>query len=277
MAFDLADIVPLTVNIRDSAGALADAGAVTLTIGEPDGTTVTPAVTHSGTGVYQVDYAPTMPGRHTVTWVATGVNSCGFSDVFDVRAAAPPYLVSLADVKEQLNKIATIDDEELRRLVEAATAAVERHLDKAVVRRTVVEKRDLGIPNTHAAPGILQSFVLSTKPVLSLTSVVAADGGLTWSPANMSVTEGGVVRVLAGSVVWGPVTFTYEAGMTLIPAEYGKAAEIIVQHIWQDTQRGQKGSPRAGLDTPGAGFTSFAYSIPNKALELLGPTISGIA
>lgn len=277
MAFDLGDVVPLTVEIKDASGALANAGSVVLTITLPDGTTSTPAVSNLSTGRYQVDFPTTQSGRHQARWVASGVNASAYVDIFDVRPAAPPLLVSLKDTKEQLNKIAAIDDEELRRLIESATAAVERHLDKAVVRRTVVEERDMGNVSARAWPGILQSFTLTTKPVISITSIVAAAGGLTWNPADMHVTENGIVRVLTGAVVWGPVVFTYEAGMTVVPAEYGQAAAIIIQHIWENTQRGRKGSPRSGLETPGAGFTSFGYSIPNAALELLGPSISGIA
>lgn len=278
MTVDIGDVIRLAWTNTSPAGAPVNAGSVTLTVTLPNNTPsqfgpIAPVTT----GIYQYDYQTIQAGPHRVYWQGTGANPGAHSDVFNVHPAAPPYLLSLADAKEQLNKIATIDDEELRRLVESATAAVERHLDKAVVRRTVTEKRDMGNPSPSRSPDILQSFTLTTKPVISLTSVVAADGGLTWNPSNMTVTEGGVVRVLAGSVIWGPVTFTYEAGMLITPAEYSEAAGIIVQHIWQNTQRGQKGPARAGLETPGAGFTSFGYSIPYAALELLGPSLSGIA
>lgn len=277
MAFDLADVVPLTVTIYDAAGDPADGGTVVLTIGLPDGTTVTPAVTHSGVGVYQVDYPPAMPGRHTVSWVCTGLNASGYSGMFDVRPAAPPYLVSLADAKLQLNITNTTDDEELRRVVESATAAVERHLDMAVIRRTVVEKRNLGNPPVSRDPGVLQAFTVTKKPILSLTSIVAADGGLTWNVADMRGTDAGVIEVLNGAIVWGPVRITYVAGMQEIPANYAEAAEIIIQHLWQ-TQRGSTGGARpGGLDTSGLGFTGFGYSIPNAALELLGERVGGIA
>lgn len=277
MAYDLADVVPLTVTVRDAAGAPADGGSVVLTIERPDGTTVTPSVTHSATGVYQVDYPPTMAGRHVAMWACTGLNASGYTDVFDVRPASPAYIVSLADAKAQLNKTGTTDDEELRGVVEAATGVVERHLDMVVVRRTVVERRDLGNPTIWGSPGVLQRIALTTRPILSITSVTSADGATSWSPANMRVTDSGVVEVLAGSTVWGPVDFTVMAGLQLIPANYTKAAEIIIQHLW-DTQRGSKGGAHpAGLETPGAGFTSFGYAIPNRALELLGQSISGIA
>jgi hypothetical protein len=41
----------------------------------PDGTTATPSVTITGTGVYRVDYTPTVAGLHTLRWLATGTNA----------------------------------------------------------------------------------------------------------------------------------------------------------------------------------------------------------
>lgn len=276
MSYDLADLVPLTVTTHDVNGNPADGGTVVLTITLPDNTTVTPAVTHSGTGVYQVDYPPTMAGRHVASWAGTGINQSGYVEVFDVRSATPPYLVSLTDTKRQLGITATTSDEELRSYIEAATAAVERHLDKAVVRRTVVEKRDLGMPPVYGAPGILQHFTLAKIPVLSLTSIVSENGTLTWSPSDMRVGPDGVVKVLRGAIVWGPVIFTYEAGMTLIPADYSLAAEYIIQHLWE-TKRGSRGVPRAGGMDMAPGVGSAGYAIPNRALELLGPGPGGFA
>lgn len=265
-------IVRLAHAVVDDAGAPTNVSTITLIVTLPDHSTfTTSSATNTAVGAYRYDFVSTQAGRHVYRWNTTGpvAPDDGSFDVYGPSLA----LINLQDAKAQLNKISPIDDEELRRLVESATSAVERHLDKAVVRRTVVEKRDLGNAAGRAAPGILQSFTLSTKPVLSLTSVVSAVVGLSWNPANMQVTEAGVVRVLAGAIVWGPVVFTYEAGMTVIPAEYAEAAGIIVQHIWQNTQRGQKGGTRAGLETAGA----FGYSIPYAALDLLGPSISGIA
>lgn len=279
MAIDLGDVYRLTFPLYSPSGGLVNATAMALTITLPDGTTTTPTVTNPpvSTGQYLYDYQTVQAGRHAVRWVGTGANPGAHADVFDVRPAAPAYLVSLADIKQQLNMTGTGDDEELRRIIEAATGVVERHLDMAVVRRTVVERRNLGNPTIWGSPGVLQRIPLTTRPILSITSVVSSDGATTWSPANMRVTDSGVVEVLAGSIVWGPVDFTNVVGMQVIPANYTTATAIIVQHIW-DTQRGSKGGAHpAGLDTPGAGFTSFGYAIPNRALELLGPQISGIA
>lgn len=279
MAYDLGDLVPLTVTIKDAAGTPTDATTVTLTITLPDGTTVTPTVTNppATTGVYTYDYPTVHAGRHAYRWTSAEPQAA-HADVFDVRPAAPPYLVSLASAKEQLNiTTTTTHDEELRQMVEAATHAVEKHLDMAVVRRTVVERRNMRNPATYRDPDILQSFTLAYKPILSLTSVVSADGTTTWDVADMRGTDAGVVEVLDGAAVSGPVVITYQAGLQVIPANYLEAAETIIQHLWQ-TQRGTQGGPRpGGMDTSGLGFTSYGYSIPNAALEHLGDKIGGIA
>jgi hypothetical protein len=106
---------------------------------------------------------------------------------------------------------------------------------------------------------------------LSLTSVATVDGDTTWDVADLFVEpNSGVVSVLTGPSLSGQLKVTYVAGMTSIPANYREATEIIAQHLW-DAKRGTKGSPfPGGLDTPGAGITSFGYSIPNRAKELLG-------
>jgi hypothetical protein len=79
------------------------------------------------------------------------------------------------------------------------------------------------------------------------------------------------VTATAGLALTGRVMVTYVAGLTEVPANYGLASRIIVQHLWQ-TQRGSAGSPGVGgLETPGAGSYSYGYAIPNRAIELLGP------
>jgi hypothetical protein len=139
--FDLGDVVPLTVNIRGADGVLANATAVTLTITLPDGTTTSPAPANPSVGLYQVDYITVMEGRHLVRWVATGNNASAYTDSFDVRPANPPLIMSLSAAKAILNipSGSTVDDDELRSLVEAVTSAVETYRGEAIVRRTVVE------------------------------------------------------------------------------------------------------------------------------------------
>lgn len=266
MAYDLADVVPLTVTIRDAAGAPADGGSVVLTIGLPDGTTATPAVVHPDTGVYQVDYSPTMAGRHMAQWVCTGLNASGYTDMFDVRPAFPAYIVSLADMKNQLNMTSTNDDEELRGYIEAATAVVEDELGRAVVRRTFTEE--------HSACG---EILLNWTPVASLVSAATVDGSQTWNVDDLHVSKSGIVTAKPGAAALvGDIETVHIAGDMIVPANWSLAGKIIVQHLW-DTQRGSKGGAHpAGLDTPGAGFTRFGFSIPNRAKELLTGRAVGV-
>lgn len=266
MAYDLADVVPLTVTIRDSTGDPADGGAVVLTVERPDGTTVTPGISHPATGVYQVDYVPTMPGRHVAQWVCTGANASGYTDVFDVRPASPAYIVGLADVKQQLNITGTQDDEELRAFLEAVTGVVEGRLGRAVVRRAFTQ--------TFDAAGEL---ALPWTPVVSLTSVATVDGDTIWDVNDLTVSTSGIVTASANATALvGQITAVWVAGAAVVPANWALAARIIVQHLW-DTQRGSKGGAHpAGLDTPGAGFTSFGYALPNRAVELLTGGLPGI-
>jgi hypothetical protein len=286
MAYDLADVVPLTVETRDNTGALSDAGAVSLTIGLPGGTASSPAVTHASTGTYQVDYMPTMPGLHTVSWVATGANASGYPDVFYVWPAVPMALVSLADVKTQLRITTTDSDEELRGYISAATEIVERHRGETLVRRSITEEhylpdyfRGYGQATNSAMPYGLpyrHRLSLNTSPVISLTSVARVDGTMTWDITLLHADRNGIVSVLFGPALSGHVTVTYLAGYQVIPDACLNAAKIIVQHLW-DTKRGSRGIPRPGGMDDSLAMSHLGFAIPNRALELLGPGLPGFA
>lgn len=263
MAFDLGDVVPLTVEIRDSAGALANAGAVALTITLPDGTTASPAVSNPSTGRYQVDYTPATAGRYSVRWVATGANACAHTDAFDVAEATPPLIVSLRDTKTHLNMslTTTTNDEELRGFVSAATDAVEFLIGPVVVRTY-----------TEVIEGPRRVLTLAHTPVVSVTTIApVVTGGTTYLASDVDVdTNTGVVRLLAGGTFsGGPWRVTYKAGRTVIQGNIRLATLIIVQHMWR-TQRGSQLATRSrDPDDYTDPIPGLGYSIPNRALELL--------
>ncbi|QIJ62551.1 hypothetical protein [Streptomyces sp. JB150] len=266
MPFDLGDVVPLGTTVRDGSGNLANAGSMALTLTLPDNTTVSVnPVTPVSTGTYQYDYATVQPGRHVVRWVATGINAGAYTDVFDVREAAPPLIFSLADARKHVNMPATVTthDEELRGWVEAATAAVEFFVGP-VARRTVTEVHDRASARTLA---------LRKTPVISVTAVTAVlTGGTSYAVADLDLDgEAGIVRRKDGGLLVGPLRVIYVAGRTTIRANISHAARIILQHLWR-TQGGGIGRPApGGMDDyavtepiPGLGF-----AVPNRALELL--------
>ena len=267
MSFDLGAVVPLGTTVRDASGVLANAGAMSLTITLPDATTVTvPAVTPTSTGTYAYDYPTVQAGRHVVRWVATGVNAGAYTDVFDVRDAAPPLLFSLAAAKAKLDipMTSTSVDDELREFIEATTQCVEYFVG-AVVRRTVQQ----------VVQGGRYSVVLHTRPVLSVTSIV---GIQPWQmPINVSAldidTATGIVRRTDILPFWqGEYRATYIAGRTAVPANVSLAAKLILQHMWRTNYGATRGLTGIGggedfavtEQVPGLG-----YAIPNRALQLL--------
>jgi hypothetical protein len=266
---DLGDLFPLAVQIRDSDGAAADAEAVTVTVTLPDGTTDTPSIVHTtGSGLYRADYATIQPGRHLYRWVATGVNASTHSGMFDVRPAAPAMLVSLEAAKRKCNIAATDSsrDDDLTAWIEAATAVVEDHLNLALVRRTVTDTID------HRGGNL----VLPTVPCLSVTSIAAVDGSTTWDVDDLHVdTATGIITVLRGPRLWGLLTVTYVAGMAQIPANYSRAALVIVEDLWSTERRLQASGPQTGMygdaEIPLVGSDGVVrYDIPKFALKLLG-------
>lgn len=270
MPFDLGDTVRLEAVCQDPGGTLATASTATLTVTLPDGTTVTPAVgAPASAGEYSVDYVTTQPGRHGVRWVFTGPG-CAYTDVFDVREAAPSLILSLADARRHLRYAPgdTSDDEQIREWLETITIGVE-HFAGACCRRTVIEQHDI--------PGIGSGVLaLRRTPVLSLTSLSAVlTGGTSYLAADFAVDRAtGVISRLDGARIYGPLLVTYVAGRTVIPANLSSAARIILQHLW----RTQYGASR-GLSSIGGGddysvtepMPGFGYAIPNRAMQLLEP------
>lgn len=269
MPYDLGDVVPLRVEVRDSAGALANAGAVTLTVTLPDGTTATPAVTQppAVTGVYTVDYTPVQAGRYLVRWVATGANAMGHTDAFDVRASAPPLLFSLADAKAVLNIATTTHDSLIRDLIESTTASIE-HLIGPVVRQSVSERHDGG----------WYCLVLRQVPVLSIQSMAPIlTNGTTYTTADVDIdAQTGIVQLTNGRRFDGPLRVTYTAGIAVTPAAVRDAGRIILKHLWR-IRNGVDGLP--GIAPPADyGETlvpSLGYALPDAALQLLNPYMRG--
>ncbi|MGP4088549.1 hypothetical protein [Streptomyces sp. KR55] len=264
MPFDLGDVVPLGTTVKDGSGTLVNAGAMALTITLPDNTTVSVSpVTPVSTGTYTYDYTTVQPGRHVVRWVASGANAGAYTDVFDVREAAPPLIMSLADARKHVNATVTTHDEELRGWVEAASRAVEFFVGP-VARRTVTETHNRAYARVLA---------LRQTPAISLTTVAAVlTGGTSYAVADLDLDgETGIVQRKDGGVLYGPLRVTYVVGRTIIRANISHAARIILQHLWR-TQGGGMGRPApGGMDDyavtepiPGLGF-----AVPNRALELL--------
>lgn len=265
---DLGAVQQMAVDVRDASGTLVDPTSATLTLTLPDGSTLTPAVPlpSAAPGKLRVDYVTTQVGRHAWRMVTSNPTTA-YSDVFDVRPAVPVGIVSLADVRAQLNFAATdtANDDELRGFVGAATRAVERELGRVVVRRSVTGR--------FTVNGSAAELLLRNVPVISLTSAVSADGATTWDIAGLRVdSETGLVTVVSGPAFTGVLDVTYQAGLVVIPENYRLASLIIIQHLWE-TQRGRTGAVAGGGDL----VIPVGYAVPNRAIELLDTNLPGVA
>lgn len=89
--YDLGDVVPLTVTVKDATGTLVDAGSVTCVITLPDGTTATPSVSHPSTGVYTATYTPPVAGRFRAKFIGTSGNQFAEPYWFDVNDDSAQY------------------------------------------------------------------------------------------------------------------------------------------------------------------------------------------
>lgn len=263
MPYDLGATARLTAECRDPGGALVTAATAVVTIGLPDGTTASPAATETATtGTYQADYPTVQTGRHTVRWIFT-VPGAAYTDIFDVRDAEPPSILSLADARRHLNKGAATDDDEIRFWIGATTKAVEWFVGPVTIR-TVTELHPVGQ---------VRALALRQVPALTLTSVTAVlTGGTSYETADLDLDEAtGIVRLVSGGDLYGPLRVTYEAGRRTVTENISAAARIILQHLWR-TQQGP-GRPQLGTGDfdvtqpiPGLG-----YAIPNRAVQLLSP------
>ena len=265
--FDLGDVANLTVTVRTSAGAAADAGTVVCTIGLPDGTTATPAVSKTATGTYQAAYTPTVAGRHTVRWVATGANASSYADVFDAFPANPRFLISLDDLREALNLAATntTHDAELRLYLAAATCVIET-LDRPYLQET----------RTHTFDGGSASLVLPEAPIASVVSVhnTPQSGTPETVPADVwrANTYSGIVTS-TGRFPPGlrNITVTYTVGEAQIPANVILAARELCRHWWQRSQQSPRPAFGGGV---GEGDTAYVanYAVPYFVVGLLQPS-----
>jgi hypothetical protein len=274
--YDLGDPVALGVTVTNTAGAVANTTTMVCTITLPDGTTATPSVTNSGTGLYDITYIPVQAGRFGVRWVATGTNACAFTDTFEVNDPTVLGVVSLQDAKDHLNITTTTNDEELRRFLWVATDLCEQYAGRVLGRKTVTDIFDGGSARLR----------LRHPVALSVTTVV--ENGVTLDAASyrLDATTGMFVErvgsnglisfggMFSGSV--DAITVTYVAGFQIVPPTVQQAVLEALRHLWQ-TQRGA--SSVSALVSSGDDYTpGMSFSLPRRVMELLGPwTLAGVA
>jgi hypothetical protein len=279
MAYDLGDPVPLSIQIKDSSGTLANATLVTLYVTGPDGSTTSATITPTTTGVYQQTYAPSTAGRYIVRWAATGTNASAYTDTFDVMPADVGYLCSLADLRDELNLTSsnTVHDDELRLYLAAATPIIE-DLTGPMLPATVTEQYDGGT----------QNIILRHNPINTVTTVVEYWGSYAFTltqasnPANAgqySYTVDVGTGVITRRTPSGAATFfatglrnihvTYTVGNGTVPANVRLAARRLAAHSYRVSQQGTR--PAFGTGDTDQAFTPSGFAVPRSVLELVKP------
>jgi hypothetical protein len=280
-SYDLGDVAALGITITNSSGTAQNATSVVCTVTLPDGSTVTPSVTNSGAGLYDVSYTPTLSGRHTLRWVATGTNASAFTDEFTVRDLTTLPVISYDMALSHLNiPAASADEDEIRRFIDAAQDLAENYVGAVLGRRSITE--------TYA--GQTDVLRLRSPRAISITTVV--ESGVTLDSTSYKLDETGqrlyrlTTSTISGSSSFGAygfwasgvnaVTVTYVAGYTVTPPAVQQGVLEILRHLWQ-TQRGAVNI----MNRNGAGddfYSTPTYSLPRRAMELLDPaSLPGIA
>ena len=272
--YDLGDVAALGVTITDATGTPANATAVSATIYLPDGTNTTPTVTNSGTGLYDISYTPSQVGRYAIKWVATGTNASAYADEFSVRDFTELGIVSFDEVKAHLNipSTYTTDDEELRRIIDAASDLAEGYVGQVLGRRTFTDE---------LYDGGTEFIRIRNPKALSITSVYE-NGALVSSNAyNLDYTGQRLYRIGSGTLYatnsygywtggFNNVQITYVAGYVNPPVAAKQGVLEIIRHLWT-TQRGAisvMGRSQSGDEM----YSTPTYSLPRRAMELLDPT-----
>lgn len=178
-------------------------------------------------------------------------------------------LVSLEHAKTHLNITTSAEDAEILRMVEAVTEPVERIVGSV-----------LPVSFSEFHDGGRAAIALSHRPVLSIDSVTLPGGATVASDGYELEADAGVLIRMAGGFRWqwepGRIGVGYTAGLAEVPAHVRLAALIIVGHMWETQRGGQRDGRFTGGGEegwrPGLGF-----SLPRRALELLGDQNAGIA
>ncbi len=274
--YDVGSLVPLALDVIDEDGNAVNAATVTVTVIQPDGTAVAPSIDVSNppdvTGYYVALVPTTQAGRYVVQWVTTSP-ATAYTDTFYARDPNVLPIVSLAEAKAHLNLGSTVDDDELRFFLDAATELVESYTGRAFARRTLTERRSGGT----------RALILSRTPVLSVTTVTA-DGTAVTADSFVLNSAAGVVSYGASgsSGVWprgdSNIEITYVAGYANPPAAARMATLRLIGHLWQRTQTAPHPAFSSSPDAVAEWNSSTAYAMPPAVRDLLDPlTISGLA
>lgn len=277
--------VRISTAVRDTAGALVNAGAITLLvkIAQADGTQATTGTyaspVNDSTGLYHQDIPVTdlaANGHYQYAWTSTGTGAGVSFGEFDVFDPFETSVLPLQDAKDALNipQATTTFDAEIQSYIATIESSLERATGGPLVNRAVTERSEMMSGQTV--------IPVRQRPLVSVTSITSATGGVVDISAGLDLdVNAGLIRRKLGLPFIGPfygflpqVTVLLVAGWgTSVPAAFGSFARVVIQHLWT-SQRGPAALPMGGgemVQVPGFGFL-----VPNMAAEMLAGSQNGI-
>lgn len=166
-------------------------------------------------------------------------------------------VLTLAAAKTHLNITGNQYDAELQDFIDTAESVIVERCGP--LAPTAVTDR--------IAARVGASLLLSTAPVISVTSVTTSDGSTVAVP-DLVATEAGVLSYADGLTPFGSTiyTVTYQAGRSTLPAALLMAVREELRHLWK-TQRGSAVRPGSA----DAGQAPANYLVPHVVAELIEP------
>lgn len=171
-------------------------------------------------------------------------------------------VLALEDIKTHLNITSADNDGELQSMLAAAVAAIgERVGPLEPATRTV----------RVSAAG---RSVLLPGPVVSVTSIVDADGNAVAVPDTYLDVAPGLVTMNDGTAFASRFyTVTYVAGRDPVPQDLQLAVKELVRHFWL-TQRGPTRRPGGATSEAAANTVpGAAHMLPFRVAELIKPYV----
>lgn len=264
MPVDLGDIYPLSINIYDANGNLADAGNVNLVITLPDGTVNNVGtIISTTTGVYDYDYATVQVGKHNVRWLATGSNAAAHASNFYVNPTDTGEFISLTHFKNYIRKTKNDDDDLIRTFIAGSCAVINDRCGQIAPMGFVEDAQasSTGYVRLLHWPVISITSVQSVPGLATLAQYSAVTGSPGWNLSHpyLPLYVGGV----------GIYRITYRAGLMVIPQNYILGALELTKHLWQSSQS-NPGGGRPPVGTDEMVVNGVSYAMPYNVRQLLG-------
>lgn len=274
-AYDIGDLIELKVTFTNSSGVATDPLTATITVRQPDGTETSftgAQLTHTnGTGIYTVNYSPTVSGQHTYYGIGVGTVQSAEEGRFYVKRKVEG-LCTIADL-EYFLQVTISNIEAAEEAIVEATAAV-RNYTRQTISRVANDALTLTIEPYRSL------ILLPELPVISVASVVEDGTTLAIGDDYRWTDYGRLTR--RGSSYWNSnwqeVVVTYTHGYATIPDDVKAVCARSAARRYQAGLRAAASSGVAGVQAetiPDYAVTYSPETGPNNSM-LLGASAAMI-